>query len=50
MKILKSIIKDILNLILLMFSGRSDSELTNFRGHEERMESRRRRSMFDRYK
>jgi len=39
-------------LLIFMFPsffGNHDSEIMNFRGHNNRMESRRRKTLFDRY-
>ena len=44
----KSTFRKILEFIFPFLFGHHDGEYRNFQGHNDRMESRRRKSMFDR--
>ena len=45
----KSTIRKILEFIFPSWFGNHDGEYMNFRGHNNRMESRKRKSLFDRW-
>lgn len=44
----KSKLRVVLEFLFPMFFGHHDVEIMNFRGHNNRMESRRRKTLFDR--